>query len=84
MLVQGGSFCTLNLSSGTALQQDFVIRKAVLGMSPRNVTSLGSNLASVTDLRRIQTPHNLCCDFGDDKNFKTRWSGGDARWDENI
>ena len=33
-------------------------------MSLRNlkVTSIGSNLASVADLR-IQTPHSLCCDF---------------------
>ena len=27
MFVQVGLFCTSNLSSGTALQQDFVIRK---------------------------------------------------------
>ena len=32
-------------------------------MSLRKVTSLGSNLASVTDLKRIVTPHSLCCDF---------------------
>ena len=37
------------------------------GMSLRKVTSLGSNLASVTDLKRIQTPHSLCCDFGGDQ-----------------
>ena len=36
-------------------------------MSLRKVTSLGSNLASVTDLKRIQTPHSLCCDFGGDQ-----------------
>ena len=29
MFVQVGSFCTSNLSSGTALQQDFVIRKVL-------------------------------------------------------
>ena len=29
-------------------------------MSLRKVTSLGSNLASVTGLKRIQTPHSLC------------------------
>ena len=33
-------------------------------MSARKVTSLGSNSASVMDLKRIQTPHSLCCDFG--------------------
>ena len=32
---------------------------AALGMSLRKVTSLGSNLESVTDLKRIETPHNL-------------------------
>ena len=48
----------------------------VMGMSLRKVTSLGSNLASVTDLKRIQTPHSLCCDFGGYKTFTTRWSGG--------
>ena len=48
----------------------------VLGMSLRKVTSLGSNLASVTDLKRIETPHSLCCDFGGYKTFTTRWSGG--------
>ena len=37
--------------------------KTVLGMSVRNLTSLGSDLASVTDLKRYQTPHGLCCDF---------------------
>ena len=50
----------------------------VLGMSLRKVSSLGSNLASVTDLKGIETPHSLCCDFGGDKTFTTwtRWSGG--------
>ena len=45
----------------------------VLGMSFRKVTLLDSNWASVTDLKRIQTPHSLCCDFGGDKTFT---SGG--------
>ena len=45
----------------------------VLGMSLGKVTSRGSNLASVTDLK---TPHSLCCDFRGYKTFKTRWSGG--------
>ena len=45
-------------------------------MNLRNVTSLGSNLASVTDLKRTETPHSLCCDFGGYKTFTTRWSGG--------
>ena len=48
---------------------------AVLGMSLRKVTTFGSNLASVTDLKRIQTPHSLCCDFRGDKTFTTYWSG---------
>ena len=46
------------------------------GMSLGKVTALGSNLASVTNLKRIQTPHSLCCDFGGYKTFTTRWSGG--------
>ena len=46
-------------------------------MSLRKVTSLGSNLVSVTYLKRIQTPHSLlCCDFGGFNTFTTRWSGG--------
>ena len=40
------------------------------GMSLRKVTSLGSNLASVTDLKRIETPHSLCCDFGGYKTLQ--------------
>ena len=47
-----------------------------LGMSLRNLTSLGSNLAPVTDLKRIKTPHGLCCDLGGYKTFTTTWSGG--------
>ena len=35
--------------------------KSALGMSLRKVTLLGSNLASVTDLKRIETPNSLCC-----------------------
>ena len=31
----------------------------VWGMCIRNLTSLGSNLASGTDLKRIQTPHSF-------------------------
>ena len=45
--------------------------KPVRGMSIRNLTSLGSNLAPGTDLKRIQTQHSLCCDFE-----ATHWSGG--------
>ena len=45
------------------------------GMSLRKVTSLGSNMASVTDLKRIETAHSLCCDFGGYKTLTTRWSG---------
>ena len=33
-------------------------------------------LVSVTDFKRIQLPHSLCCGFGGDKSFTTRWSGG--------
>ena len=50
----------------------------VWGMSLRNFTkftSFGSNLASVTGLKRIQTPHSLCCGFWADKTFTIRWSG---------
>ena len=49
-----------------------------LGMSLRKVTSLGSNLASVTDLKRNETQHSLCFDFGgyNLKTFTTCWSGG--------
>ena len=42
----------------------------------KKVTLLGSNLASVTDLKGIETPHSLCCDLGGYKTFTTRWSGG--------
>ena len=48
----------------------------VLGMSLRKVISLGSNLVLVMGLKRIQTPHSLCCDFGGYKTFTTRWLGG--------
>ena len=33
-------------------------------------------IASATDLKRIETPHSLCCDFGGFETFTTRWSGG--------
>ena len=46
------------------------------GMSVRKVTSLGSKLASVTDIKRIQTPHGLFCDFRSYKTFRTRWVVG--------
>ena len=45
-------------------------------MSLKKVTLLGSNLASGTDLKRSETPHSLCCDFGGYKTFTIRWSGG--------
>ena len=44
-------------------------------MSIRKLTLLGSNLASLQYLKRNQTPHSLCFDFGGDKTFTTRWSG---------
>ena len=56
------------------IQKSFKWYGAVRGMSPRKVTLLGSNLASVTDLKSIQNPHSLCCDFGGYKTFTTRWS----------
>ena len=36
-------------------------------MSIRNFTTLGSNLASVTDFKKIQTPHSLLLRFRSDK-----------------
>ena len=45
-------------------------------MSIRNFITLGSHWASVTDFKRIQTPHSLRCGFGGDKTFATPWSGG--------
>ena len=33
-------------------------------MNIRNLTSLGTNSESVTNFKRIETPHSLCCDFG--------------------
>ena len=39
----------------------------------RNCTLIGSNLASVTDLKKIQTPYSLYYNF---RAFTTRWSGG--------
>ena len=48
-------------------------------MSLRKVTTLGSNLASVTYLKRIETPQSLCCDLGGYKTstlFTTRGPGG--------
>ena len=39
-------------------------------MSLKKASSLGSNLVSVTDLKRIHTPHSLCCDFGSDKTLQ--------------
>ena len=49
-----------------------ISRAAVQGMSLRKVTSLGSNSASATDLKRIETPQSLCCDFRGYKTFTTR------------
>ena len=48
----------------------FISYVPVRGMSLRNVTSLGSNLVFVTDLKRIETPHSLCCDFGGYKTLQ--------------
>ena len=47
----------------------------MLGTSLNEVNLLGSNSASVTDLKRIETPHSLYCDFRGYKTFTTRWSG---------
>ena len=49
--------------------------KTEQSMSLRKVTLLGSNLASVSDLKRIEIPHSLCCDFGGYQPFTTCWSG---------
>ena len=38
-------------------------------MSLTNDSSLGSNLASVTDFKRIETPHILCYNLGGYKTF---------------
>ena len=54
-----------NLSSGMEQCGAWALEK---------VSSLGSNLVSVTDLKQIQNPHSLCCDFGGYKTFTTRWS----------
>ena len=43
--------------------------RAVWGMSIRNLTSLSLDLASATDLKCIQTPHSLCCDFRGNKQL---------------
>ena len=56
----------------------------VLGMSLRNLTLLGSNLASVTDVKKIRTPHSLCCDFGGYRTFTTRLSGGDFNFESKF
>ena len=39
-------------------------------------SALSSISAFAMDLKRIQTPHTLFFDFGADKSFTTRWSGG--------
>ena len=49
---------------------------SVLGIRLWKVTLLGSNLASVTALKRIQTPRSLCCDLGGYKTITTCWLGG--------
>ena len=72
--------CCDNVPSyrGTYRPFQFQIYKLSLqrGMSLRKVTLLGSNLASVTDLKRLETRHSLCCDFEGYKTFTTRWSSG--------
>ena len=45
-------------------------------MSIEMLLRLAQNLASVTDLKEIQAPRSLCCDFGGNKTFTTRWSDG--------
>ena len=35
-----------------------------------------AQIRHVTDLKGIETPYSLCCDFGGYKTFTTRWSGG--------
>ena len=70
----GGYYPKKNLISSKSCHIALII--AVLGMSLWKVTLLGSNLASVTDFKRIETPHSLCCDFGGYETFTTRWSCG--------
>ena len=41
----------------------------------RKVLPTFQTFLSVTDFKRIETPHNLCCDFGGYKTFTTCWSG---------
>ena len=45
---------------------------------------LGSNLASVTDLKRFQIINSLCCDFGGDKTFTTCWSSGRTKFESKF
>ena len=53
--------------------------RAVRACQSLSLTSLGSNLASVTDWKRIQTLHSLCFGFGGYKTWTPRWSGGSLR-----
>ena len=65
--------CSMNITQKMCKEKQI---EPVLGMSLRKVTALGSNLASVTDLKRIENPHSLCYDVEGYKTFTTPWSGG--------
>ena len=52
------------------------IQRPVRWMRVDIVSAMSSISAFLTDLKRIQTPHSLFWDFGADKTFTTRWSGG--------
>ena len=56
-------FSTSRFHTEDTCEEELLAEPAALGMSLRKVTSLGSNLASVTDLKRIESPHSLCCDL---------------------
>ena len=53
---------------------------SVLGMSLRKLQEKSYftwlQFGTSNRLKRIQTPHSLCCDFGGDQTFSTRWLGG--------
>ena len=86
MLVSAGNICQPSESltmRGVMLNQRQNFRHSRLptywGMSIKIVSmigDLGSVLASLTDLIRVQTLHNLFCGFGGDTTFITCWSGG--------
>ena len=59
LMAQGEHWLLHPAPAKVVMAQEDHHKHPVLGMSIRKVTSLGSNLASVTDLKRIETPHSL-------------------------